>query len=68
MRNAVRPSTRQRAASMRVSIPRRLSGSVAVPTAAEVAQQVGGTVGLCSGPQKLGTNSSVVTKTPQLPP
>ncbi len=23
---------------------------------------------LCSGPQKLGTNSSVVTKTPQLPP
>ena len=22
----------------------------------------------CSGPQKLGTNSSVVTKTPQLPP
>ena len=23
---------------------------------------------VCSGPQKLGTNSSVVTKTPQLPP
>ncbi len=46
MRNAVHPSTRQRASSMRVCIPRRLNGDGAVPTAAEVAQQVGGTVGL----------------------
>ena len=46
MRNAVHPSTRQRASSMRVCIPRNLSGGGAVPTAAEVAQQVDGTVGL----------------------
>ncbi len=46
MRNAVHPSTRQRASSMRVCIPPRVSGGGAVPTAAEVAQQGGRTVGL----------------------